>query len=100
MDLRFYIHQNLQAMGGFELRVRDNETGAFVEHSILKQRKRFEYVAPCAILSEEALQELFNQLWKEGFRPKDGTGNSGHLEAINRHLEDMRTLVFKTKGTK
>ncbi len=44
-----------------------------------------------------SLQSLFNQLWNIGLRPKDGTGNSGHVESIRYHLEDMRKLVFKEK---
>lgn len=51
--------------------------------------------APSFTLEPEQAQELFNGLWQLGYRPKDGTGNSGHVAAIERHLEDMRTLVFK-----
>lgn len=40
-------------------------------------------------------QELFNLLWSMGLRPKDGTGNGGHIESLKYHLEDMRKLVFK-----
>lgn len=50
---------------------------------------------PTFTLSDEETQGLFNQLWQLGFRPKDGTGNSGHVEALKYHLEDMRKLVFK-----
>lgn len=45
-------------------------------------------------LPKDMVQELFNDLWHMGFRPKDGTGNSGHVEALKYHLEDMRKLVF------
>lgn len=55
-----------------------------------------EYVAPVVILSKGEVQALFNQLWQMGYRPKDGTGNGGHVEAIKYHLEDMRKLVFKS----
>ena len=40
-------------------------------------------------------QQLFNLLWKEGYRPADGTGNAGHTQALSNHLEDMRRIVFK-----
>jgi hypothetical protein len=49
-------------------------------------------------LDHDSLQVLFNDLWRLGFRPKDGTGNSGHLEAINRHLNDMRAIVANKLG--
>lgn len=50
---------------------------------------------PFMKLHKKTMQDLFNQLWREGFRPADGTGNSGHIEAMKYHLEDMRKLVFK-----
>lgn len=46
-------------------------------------------------LRRNEMQSLFNKMWAEGFRPADGTGNSGHTEAVKYHLEDMRKLVFK-----
>jgi len=54
-------------------------------------------VEPFLTLQPETIQDFFNQLWQLGFRPKDGTGNSGHIDALKYHLEDMRKLVFKTK---
>ena len=52
---------------------------------------------PTLTLHQEDAQSLFNQLWAQGFRPKDGTGNSGHIASMQYHLEDMRKLVFKGK---
>lgn len=52
------------------------------------------YMAPTTEMRSEELQSLFNELWRAGFRPNDGTGNSGHVEALKYHLEDMRKLVF------
>lgn len=46
-------------------------------------------------LTPDVMQDIFNQLWKIGLRPKDGTGNSGHIAALQYHLEDMRNLVFR-----
>lgn len=51
-------------------------------------------IRPFISLHHDTMQSIFNQLWKLGFRPKDGTGNSGHMEAQKAHLEDMRKLVF------
>ena len=55
---------------------------------------RGEYLEPAGVLSHGATQELFDSLWKQGFRPKDGTGNSGHIAAVQYHLEDMRKIAF------
>lgn len=52
------------------------------------------YVKPSFTLDSHAVQELFDQLWVQGYRPKDGTGNGGHIAALKYHLEDMRKLVF------
>lgn len=51
-------------------------------------------VAPTFRLEKNEAQQLFDLLWKEGYRPNDGTGNSSHVAAIQYHLEDMRRLVF------
>lgn len=61
----------------------------------LEEVKLGSYPEPTLRLRPEAVQHLFNDLWMQGFRPKDGTGNGGHLDAIKYHLEDMRKLVFK-----
>lgn len=52
---------------------------------------------PTLSINRDSAQEFFNFLWNHGLRPKDGTGNGGHIEAIKYHLEDMRKLVFKDK---
>jgi hypothetical protein len=49
---------------------------------------------PSFNLLNAQVQELFDQLWKQGYRPKDRTGNGGHIETLPYHLEDMRKLVF------
>jgi hypothetical protein len=52
-------------------------------------------VAPCLDLHPNDAQALIDQLWHVGFRPSEGSGSAGALAATERHLEDMRTLVFK-----
>lgn len=46
-------------------------------------------------LSADAAQRLMDDLWDAGVRPAEGAGSAGQLAATVRHLEDMRTLVFK-----
>jgi len=50
---------------------------------------------PTFSLSLESAQLLMDDLWNSGLRPTEGTGSAGSLRATERHLEDMRTLVFK-----
>lgn len=52
---------------------------------------------PTFSLEPEAAQQLIDELWRSGLRPTEGTGSAGSLAATERHLEDMRALVFKTQ---
>lgn len=55
---------------------------------------------PVLMLLQEETQRLMDELWRAGFRPTEGTGSAGSLAATERHLEDMRALVFKTEPKK
>jgi len=46
-------------------------------------------------LDTDMAQQLMDDLWNCGLRPTEGTGSAGALKAVERHLEDMRTLVFE-----
>jgi len=41
------------------------------------------------------MQRLFDDLWSEGFRPNEDLGPFKHIE---KHLDDMRRLVFGQIG--
>lgn len=51
---------------------------------------------PTFSLTPDAAQQLIDELWRAGLRPTEGSGSAGSLAATERHLEDMRALVFKT----
>lgn len=65
-------------------------TDIFVE-----PHKPFEEVKPSFGLDPDAAQTLMDDLWQCGIRPRDNTESPGALTATQKHLEDMRTLVFK-----
>lgn len=46
-------------------------------------------------LTQEDAQALMDELWHVGLRPSEGTGSAGSLAATERHLEDMRKIVFE-----
>lgn len=74
------------------------------EPVMMKAYKGNEYpVAPMLSLStteaQEAFQSLMDELWREGFRPKD-IGTAGHLAATQAHLADVRALVSKAYDVK
>ncbi len=41
-----------------------------------------------------AAQQLIDALWRAGLRPSEGTGSAGALAATQKHLDDMRSMVF------
>ena len=64
----------------------------------VNQREQGAYVEPTLHLSCTEAQQLLNELWAVGYRPRDGAGTLAHVEAQKAHLEDMRKLVF-SKGS-
>lgn len=55
------------------------------------------YIEPTLTIDNTAAQTLIDDLWAAGFRPTEGAGSAGQLAATQKHLEDMRTLVFKVR---
>lgn len=55
---------------------------------------------PWAVFGRDSMQRLMDELWNVGLRPTEGTGSAGSLAATERHLTDMRALVFKTEVPK
>lgn len=53
---------------------------------------------PTFQLRKDYAQQLIDELWRCGLRPSEGSGSAGSLAATQKHLEDMRTLVFKPKS--
>lgn len=50
---------------------------------------------PFMTLEIDAAQQLMDSLWDCGLRPSEGSGSAGALAATQKHLEDMRKLVFE-----
>lgn len=49
---------------------------------------------PCMHLDLTSAQRLMDELWNCGLRPSEGSGSAGQLAAVQKHLEDFRTLAF------
>ncbi len=92
--LRIRLHENF-ANDGFYLFIREKnpETGQMYFAETL-QMKLVENMSidpnPVAQFTRENIQDLFNQLWQLGFRPKKFGEAEGELKATKFHLEDMR----------
>jgi hypothetical protein len=54
-----------------------------------------EQAQPTFTLPPEQAQQFMDELWRVGFRPTEGSGSAGSLAATERHLADMRKIVFK-----
>jgi len=54
-------------------------------------------IEPTFKMRYEEAQQLMDDLWQCGLRPSEGTGSAGALVATQKHLEDMRKLVFEGK---
>lgn len=78
-----------------QLLIRQGEATA--EPIVMKQRDPNLMLEPSLSLEPEAAQTLMDDLWNCGIRPTEGTGSAGALAATQRHLEDMRKLVFNER---
>ena len=63
--------------------------------TFIEQNDCEEYPNPLLILEEDQAQQLMDALWAGGLRPTEGHGSAGQIGAVERHLEDMRKIVFE-----
>lgn len=49
---------------------------------------------PTMRLRPDEAQQFMDELWRAGIRPTEGAGSVGQMAATEKHLEDMRRLVF------
>jgi hypothetical protein len=79
-----------------ELYIGSTDRKTRVKEIILESIDEGSEMPPSFSLDLKYAQTLMDDLWNCGLRPTEGTGSAGSLAATQRHLEDMRTLVFKT----
>jgi hypothetical protein len=73
----------------------DREVPAAAKNIVMETVERGGYLEPTCRLSDDSAQKLLEELWACGFRPSDGTGNTGELAATRAHLADMRGVALK-----
>lgn len=71
---------------------------ATAEPIVMKEREEFAYCESSFSLKADEAQTLMDDLWNAGLRPTEGTGSAGALAATQRHLDDMRKLVFEERN--
>ena len=61
----------------------------------VSDKQQGDFLEPTLRLDHDMAQQLLDNLWACGLRPTDAKSNPGALSATERHLEDMRRLVFE-----
>lgn len=78
-----------RSLGGAEF-IQNDGTALFVPEGSAETPN------PAIKLEPEALQALADELARTGYKPQKGF-IEGKLDATEKHLEDMRKLVFNTQ---
>lgn len=52
-------------------------------------------VEPTVRISMDHAQTLMDDLWHSGLRPTEGAGSAGAIQAVERHVSDLRKIAFK-----
>jgi len=73
-----------------------NNKGEIIRGDKIETFNEGEQINPSLVLPPEALQSFADALNNLGIKPQQGF-LEGKLEGTEKHLEDMRTLVFKIK---
>lgn len=90
-----------RTIGIYLAEIRDGKLYAFVTNLVMTHYEEKDFgkeIQPSFSLDPTDAQALMDDLWNCGLRPSEGTGSAGALAATQKHLEDMRTLVFKKDG--
>jgi len=61
----------------------------------MKEHQKHETVRPFMNISEETVQQLMDELWRLGFKPKEQQYTTEQIKALDSHLQDMRAIVSK-----
>lgn len=83
-----------------EILIVDKQTNSVCHNLEFTKHYPGDPMKPTFSLDLDRAQELMDELWNCGLRPTEGTGSAGALAATQRHLDDMRKLVFKEAATK
>ena len=78
-----------------EIFIGDRDGKTRVKEIVLERLEEGVAHPPSFMLDNETAQTLMDDLWNCGLRPTEGAGTAGAMRATERHLQDMRTLVFK-----
>jgi hypothetical protein len=69
-----------------------------ISEVVFREYGHAERVDTTFVLSHIEAQVLMDDLWASGLRPTEGSGSAGALRATEKHLKDMRQIVFQFLG--
>ena len=85
--------------GGYDVILMNHLKGSndvlIIEDVTIKTISPDHIINPLFNLNRKDAQILMDDLWDAGVRPSEGTGSAGALAATQKHLDDMRKIVFK-----
>lgn len=91
----YHLMRRAEWYRGCELLVCKVEDGKCFEADLTwREVSPNSYYTPTARLETTQAQALMDSLWECGIRPTEGAGSAGAMAATQKHLEDMRRLVF------
>jgi hypothetical protein len=99
-EIRFHVEKRpwVDGVAVYAFTRRDDQTVSVGQSVTFVDRPAgvaADYNDPTLHLNYESAQMLMDSLWDCGLRPSEGSGSAGAMAATQKHLEDMRRLVFK-----
>ena len=80
---------------GVEFRLYERKANKHAAEIVWADYEEGTRTEPLLVFDGTQAQKLMDQLWDCGIRPTAGAGSAGAMAATERHLEDMRRLVFE-----
>lgn len=98
VNTRVYGYQNLGYQSFDILFVQENGTRQAVGLPIDVIMREVDSESCCAQdptlrLSFSAAQELFQSMWNQGYRPKDGSSGKAEVDALQAHIKFAESVV-------
>ena len=92
---QWFINNSLE-WDGFSVHILEDDKKKIVTSIVMTvgERTNGEYYSPPMILSEDEVQQIMDQLWQCGVRPRNGEGSNAQINAMKNHLDDMRKIAF------
>jgi len=91
--LGYVVYMSRKMPNGQEFITKDGKTEVLKPGDFIKSDKQYCF----AILDPDQVQRLADAFANKGIHTVNDNVNKGKLEATEKHLEDMRNIVFKGK---